>query len=131
MKIGAICTSFHKEKIEKMLFFAKDESKKNGIEIIDIVWVPGAMEVPLALDRMLKSENLTGVITLGIIENGQTQHGLAMGQSVIGSIIDLQLKYGKPIGLGIIGPGAKKDHIEPRIEPHARAAVNTVHAMSN
>ena len=36
------------------------------------------------------------------------------------SIIDLQLTWNKSVGLGIIGPGAKPDHIEPRLEPHAR-----------
>ena len=39
------------------------------------------------------------------------------------SVIDLQLKFNKPIGLGIIGPGAEPQHIPPRLEPHARAAV--------
>jgi len=33
------------------------------------------------------------------------------------------LRHNKPIGLGIIGPGAEQHHIEPRLEPHARAAV--------
>ena len=36
-----------------------------------------------------------------------------------------------PIGLGIIGPGAEERHIEPRLEPHARAAVNAVVTMNN
>ena len=35
------------------------------------------------------------------------------------------------IGLGIIGPGAEERHIEPRLEPHARAAVNAVVTMNN
>ena len=66
---------------------------------------------------------------LGIIEAGETQHGLAMGQGVISAIIELQLSSGKPVGLGIIGPGAKPQHIEPRLEPHARAAIRAVADM--
>ena len=45
-------------------------------------------------------------------------------------IIELQIKHNKPIGLGIIGPGAEPEHIEPRLEPHARSAVGAVAAMS-
>ena len=132
MRIGVVCTSFHKKEIEIMLNFAKEESAIKGVELVDIQWVPGAMEVPLALDRMLNSKSyLSGAITLGIIENGETQHGLAMGQSVINSILNLQLKYNKPIGLGIIGPGAKKEHIAARLEPHARASVNATIQMSS
>jgi len=54
-----------------------------------------------------------------------------MGQSVTRAIIDLQIKHDKPIGLGIIGPGAEPEHIEPRLEPHARAAVGAVVSMKN
>jgi len=41
----------------------------------------------------------------------------------------LQLETGKPIGLGIIGPGAEPEHIPPRLEPHARNAVAAVASM--
>jgi 6,7-dimethyl-8-ribityllumazine synthase len=54
-----------------------------------------------------------------------------MGQSVTRAIIELQIKHNKPIGLGIIGPGAELEHIEPRLEPYARAAVGAVIAMQN
>ena len=53
-----------------------------------------------------------------------------MGNAVIKSVVDLQLTHNKPIGLGIIGPGAEAHHIEPRLEPHARAAVNAVNVMN-
>ena len=131
MKIGVVCTSFHKKEIDKMLYFVQSESNDQNIELSEIVWVPGAMEIPLALDRMLQSNNLIGAIALGIIEKGETQHGLVMGQSAVSSIIDLQLKYNKPIGLGIIGPGAKPEHIGPRLESHAKAALNAIIQMSN
>ena len=51
--------------------------------------------------------------------------------AVLKSIVDLQISHNKPIGLGIIGPGAEPQHIEPRLAPHARAAVNAVVVMNN
>ena len=127
--IGIACGSFHKNEIERMLEWAKEESLQHGLEIAEIVWVPGAMEVPLAIDRLLSLENIAGAACLGIIEKGQTQHGLAMGQAVIKTIIELQLVHEKPVGLGIIGPGAEPEHIEPRLEPHARAAIAAIATM--
>jgi 6,7-dimethyl-8-ribityllumazine synthase len=112
MNIAAVCGSFHKEEIERMLEYAKNEAKIGGAEISQIIWVPGSMEVPLALERR------------------ETQHGLVMGQAVTKSILELQIKHNKPIGLGIIGPGTEKHHIEPRLEPHARSAVDAVIKMS-
>lgn len=130
MKIAAVCGSFHKEEIQRMLEYAENEANIYGAQISKIIWVPGSMEVPLALDRLLKDSEVDAAIALGIIERGETQHGLVMGQAVTKSIIELQIKYDKSIGLGIIGPGAEKHHIEPRLEPHARSAVNAVIKMS-
>ena len=130
MKIAAVCGSFHKEEIQRMLEYAENEANINGAQISKIIWVPGSMEVPLALDRLLKDSEVDAAIALGIIERGETQHGLVMGQAVTRSIIELQIKFDKSIGLGIIGPGAEKHHIEPRLEPHARSAVDAVIKMS-
>ena len=131
MRIDAICGSIHKEEITRMLEFATDEAASLNCEISEVVWVPGSMEVPLALERVLPRDDIDAAIALGIIERGQTQHGLVMGQSVTRAIIDLQIKHNKPIGLGIIGPGAEVEHIESRLEPHARAAVSAVVTMQN
>ena len=131
MNIAIVCGSFHQQEVERMLEWSSDEASEQGLTISEVVWVPGAMEVPLALDRLLSRDDIAGAACLGIIEKGQTQHGLAMGQAVIKSIIDLQLTWDKPVGLGIIGPGAEPEHIEPRLEPHARAAIAAISSMSN
>jgi 6,7-dimethyl-8-ribityllumazine synthase len=127
--IAIVCGSFHKNEIERMLSLARDQAEKENLTIAEVVWVPGAMEVPLALSRIIGKPEIHGAACLGIIEKGSTQHGLAMGQAVLSSIIDLQLETNKPIGLGIIGPGAEPQHIEPRLEPHARAAISAISSM--
>lgn len=129
MNIGIVCGSFHEEEVSRMLEYAEDEASKHSLTIVEVAWVPGSMEAPLALDRMLSREDIIGAACLGIIEKGETQHGLAMGQAVTKAIIDLQLAHDKPVGLGIIGPGAEPQHIEPRLEPHARAAIAAIIEM--
>ena len=130
MNLGIVCGSFHREQVERMLKYAIEEAVSKNWEVSEVVWVPGSMEAPLAIDRMLQSTEVQGAVVLGIIERGETDHGLVMGQSVTKSVIELQIKHNKPIGLGIIGPGAEPEHIEPRLEPHARSAVGAVAAMS-
>jgi 6,7-dimethyl-8-ribityllumazine synthase len=130
LNLGIVCGSFHREQVERMLNYAIDEAVSKKWEVSEVVWVPGSMEAPLAIDRMLQSTEVQGAVVLGIIERGETDHGLVMGQSVTKSVIELQIKHNKPIGLGIIGPGAEPEHIEPRLEPHARSAVGAVAAMS-
>ena len=127
--IAIVCGSFHKTEIERMLSLARDQAEKENLTIVEVIWVPGAMEVPLAISRVINNPEIDGAACLGIIEKGSTQQGLAMGQAVLSSIIDLQLETNKPIGLGIIGPGAEPQHIEPRLEPHARAAISAISSM--
>ena len=47
MRIVAVCGSFHRKEVEKMLEFARDEASMMNSELTDIVWVPGSMEAPL------------------------------------------------------------------------------------
>ena len=52
-----------------------------------------------------------------------------MGQAVTKSIIDLELLSMKPVGFGIIGPGAEEEQIDKRLEIHAKQAVKAVSEM--
>ena len=124
-----VAGSFHKELVEQMVEEAKIVASENDLILEEVCWVPGSMEVPLQLKRLLLRESVDGAVVLGIIEKGETQHGLVMGQAVTKGIIDLQLASMKPIGYGIIGPGAKMEQINERLKPYARKAILAVQDM--
>ena len=128
-QIAIVCGSFHRDEVGRMLEVAKSTAAENDLEVTEVLWVPGCMEIPLAIDRVLSREDISAASCLGIIEKGETGHGATMGYAVTDAVIRLQLETGKPIGLGIIGPGAEPEHIPPRIEPHARNAVAAVASM--
>lgn len=130
LKIAIVCATFHKNELAQMLAAAKDEAQKIGIDIIDVRDVPGSMEIPFLTDHLMKKPDVQGVVALGIIERGQTAHGRVMGDAVISRLIDLQLKHGKPMGIGILGPEILPDQIAPRLDGYARAAVRAVKAVA-
>lgn len=99
--VAIVAGSYHKDKVEEMVEIVKNISSENNLLIEEVSWVPGSMEIPLQAKRLLLRESIDGLIVLGIIEKGETDHGLVMGQSVTKSIIDLQLASMKPIGFGI------------------------------
>ncbi|PWC81747.1 riboflavin synthase subunit alpha [Azospirillum sp. TSH100] len=107
-----------------MLDEARTVAASRGLGIVAEVWVPGSMEKPLAIKRLLMRDDVAGAVALGIIERGETEHGNVMGHAVISSLIDLQLQFMKPVGVGILGPGINPSQIPPRIRPYAAAAVN-------
>tara|TARA_B100000287_G_scaffold144161_1_gene136029 strand:+ start:191 stop:625 length:435 start_codon:yes stop_codon:yes gene_type:complete len=131
-KIAIICTSFHKKEIKKMLKKVEEVSKNiDTIELSEVYWVPGALEIPYALRKIEKEHDKVnshndGYVVLGIIEKGETDHGLVMGQVVIRQLMKFQIKKGKPVGIGIIGPGADPKQIKDRIEMHAENAILAV-----
>ncbi len=127
--VAIVAGSYHKDKVELMVEIVKSLSEENDLLIEETCWVPGSMEIPLQIKRLLLRESIEGVIVLGIIEKGETDHGLVMGQAVTKSIIDLQLLSMKPIGFGIIGPGAEEEQITQRVEAHAKQAVLAVAEM--
>tara|TARA_B100000953_G_scaffold49411_1_gene37949 strand:+ start:792 stop:1196 length:405 start_codon:yes stop_codon:yes gene_type:complete len=127
--IVIVAGSYYKESVEMMVEKSRKIAADNDLIVEEVSWVPGSMEVPLQIKRLFLRDSIDGAVVLGIIENGETKHGLVMGQAVTKALIDLQLASMKPIGLGIIGPGAKPEQIETRLLPYAEKAVLAVSEM--
>ncbi len=125
-RVAIVMGAFHREQVERMLVEAKQTLQAAQLEVISEVWVPGSLEKPLALKRLLLRSDVDGAVVLGIIERGETKHGLVMGEVVMQTIIDLQLQTMKPVGVGILGPEILPEHIEPRLLPYAKAAAEAL-----
>ncbi|VFN05937.1 MAG: 6,7-dimethyl-8-ribityllumazine synthase [Candidatus Kentron sp. G] len=124
--IAVVIASFHKKEADEMLDEVRNFAKHNDIRIVKEKWVPGSMEKPLALKRILNDDGVDGAVALGIIESGETKHGFVMAQAVISAIIGLQLELMKPIGVGIIGPEILPSQIPSRVRPFALRAIQVV-----
>lgn len=119
---GLIIGEFHRSAARAMEEEATDAITSNGHSIGRVVMVPGTYEVPLALKVMLADAEIDAAVILGIIERGETAHGLVMANAVMPKVLDLQLEYGKAVGIGILGPEIFPSQIDPRVRPYARAA---------
>jgi 6,7-dimethyl-8-ribityllumazine synthase len=118
-----LAADFTKSVVDVMVEEATREAAASGIELTKVVRVPGAYEVPLIADVLLAKPDVDFVVVLGYIERGETRHGEVMGHVVHAALVDMQLRHRKPIGLGIIGPGATREQAEQRKADYARAAV--------
>ncbi len=127
--IGVVLGRFHKAEADEMLDEVRRLARDQGHAIGAEVWVPGSMEKPLALKRLLRRPDIDGAVVLGIIERGETRHGLVMGMAVVKTVIDLQLEFMKPVGIGILGPEILPSQIPSRVRPYARAAIEALDEM--
>jgi len=96
-------------------------AKELGAEVVEVVRVPGTFEIPLALKRLLARRDVDGAVAIGAVIKGQTKHDELIAHAVAGRLLDLELETGKPIGLGITGPGMSAKVAARRIRNAARA----------
>jgi 6,7-dimethyl-8-ribityllumazine synthase len=122
-RVTIVAAEFNKELVEAMIEVARNELTEAGAELVRVVRVPGAYEVPLVADTELAQGGIDALVVLGHIERGETLHGEVMGHVVHGALVQLQLKHHKPVGMGIVGPGATAEQAQVRKVNAARAAV--------
>jgi 6,7-dimethyl-8-ribityllumazine synthase len=128
MKAKKLCclilaADFNREIVDTMIEEAAHEAAEAGVEVLGVIRVLGSYELPLMVDVQLARPEVDFVVVLGYIERGETQHGEVMGHVVQEAIVDSQLRYRKPVGIGIIGPGATLEQARKRNVEYARSSV--------
>ena len=128
IKIGAVVSEFNYDITMVMLERAKEHAKFLGAEITETVQVPGVFDMGLAIKNLLNKKNIDGVVALGAVIEGETEHDDIVIQHAARKIADLAIEYNKPVGLGITGPGMTRLQAEKRIE-RAKGAIEAVVKM--
>jgi 6,7-dimethyl-8-ribityllumazine synthase len=122
IKIGFVVSEYNFDITMMMLERAKAHAEFLGCEIGETVNVPGVYDIPFALKRMMKQEEIDCAVALGAVIEGETDHDEVVIQHSARKIIDISLEADKPVGLGITGPGMSRGQAQARIE-NARSAV--------
>jgi len=130
-KIAIVYSEFNNQITENMLQVALNFSEKLGLEVVEVLKVPGAFEIPFGCEIILQNKNIDGVVTLGAVIKGETMHDEVIMNAVCNKILDLQEKFKKPIGLGISGPGQTQKQAKERIKDYAMRSVKAVFDMLN
>ena len=129
MKLGIVVSEYYWEKItSKMLELAQKTAEENQVEV-EIVKVPGSFDMPLAIKTLLAKNNIEGVVCLGAVIKGDTDHDQVVAQHAARKMVDLSLEFGKPVSLGVSGPGMTRVEAVERIEDFARRSVESVVKM--
>jgi 6,7-dimethyl-8-ribityllumazine synthase len=123
LTVGIVVSRFNVEITSIMVAEAVRLCRLKGLKVGAVVEVPGAFEIPLAADRLLSRKDIDAVAAVGAVIKGQTKHDEAITTAICTSFLDIEVKRGKPIGLGIIGPGATYSKAKARAKEYARRAI--------
>jgi 6,7-dimethyl-8-ribityllumazine synthase len=125
VRIGAVVSEFNYDITMMMLERAREHAHFLDSEITQTVKVPGVFDMGLAIKKLLQKKDIDGVVALGCVIEGETEHDEIVISHASRKIADLSIEFDKPVGLGISGPGMTRLQAEERIE-RAKAAVEAV-----
>ena len=130
MNIAVVVSEFNEKVTSRMLSVANEKADSLKLKIVYTCKAPGAYDMPIIVDTLLKKKNVDGIVTLGAIIKGQTKHDEVISHATAKSLTELSIKYQKPVSLGISGPGMQERHAYARIRPVAERAVEAVVKIS-
>ena len=122
INLGIVISEYNYDITMMMLERAKEHAEFLGVEVKYVLKAPGTFDIPLLVRKLLEKKDVDAVVTLGAVIEGETEHDEIVMQNAARKIEDLSVEFGKPVTLGISGPGESRLQAEARIEK-ARDAV--------
>lgn len=120
LSVGIVVAQFNQEIGEAMLDVCYRELLRLGVtaENIAIASVPGALEIPVTLQRFADSDRFDALIALGAVIRGETYHFEVVSNESASGIMTVQLETGVPIANGIL-TCETEEQAQARIEQKA------------
>jgi 6,7-dimethyl-8-ribityllumazine synthase len=121
-RIAIIASRFNESIVENLVSGAIDALKRHGAgdAQLHLVRVPGAIELPLAAQRLAKARQVDGIVALGVVIRGATPHFEYVCSECAGGLNRVSLEYDMPIGFGVL----TCDTIEQAVERAGTKAGN-------
>jgi 6,7-dimethyl-8-ribityllumazine synthase len=122
LKFGIVAARFNEFIVSKLLDGALDALRRHNAEEenIEVAWVPGAFEIPLAARKMAESGKYDAVICLGAVIRGSTSHYDYVCSEVSKGIATVGLQSGVPVMFGVL----TTENIEQAVERAGAKAGN-------
>ena len=122
LRVGIVCSRFNEFFTSKLLDGAVDCIVRHGgsAEDVEIAWVPGLFETPLAAQRLAASGRYDAIIALGVVIQGATAHAGYINSQVSRGLGHISLQFGIPVIYGVV----TTETIEQAIERSGTKAGN-------
>ena len=100
-KVAIISSSWHLDICNDLIAGATRALEAAKVEKIEVIYVPGSFEIPLAAQKAFE-KGFDAVVAVGLVLQGETPHFDYVCQGVTQGVVDVQLKFSRPIGYGVL-----------------------------
>ena len=114
MSIAIVASRFNQFIVEQLVAGAQDALESKGIdtEQHELIWVPGAFEIPLTADQLAATGRFDAIIALGAVIRGGTPHFDFVAGECAAGLTRVSLDRGIPVTFGVL----TTDTIEQALE---------------
>jgi 6,7-dimethyl-8-ribityllumazine synthase len=132
LRVGVVLSRFNADIGEVLLQGALRALNEAGVGegAVALVSVPGALEAPLALQRMAQSGDYDALVALGAVVRGETYHFEIVANESAAGVASVQLEFGIPIGNGILTTDTDEQAMQ-RADAKGHAAAVAALEMAN
>lgn len=116
VRLAIVVSEYHGEVTEAMLKASLETASRHRAPVTHTLRVPGVYDIPIAVRALLDREDVDAVVTLGAVVRGETDHDQVIVHAVARALLDLEMSRGKPVALGITGPGETLEQARARID---------------
>jgi 6,7-dimethyl-8-ribityllumazine synthase len=104
LSIGIVVSSFNTDITEPMLEGARATLKEWGVkdENVTVLRVPGSFELPYGCLKLIKEQKPDGIIAIGCVIKGDTEHDRYIATATADGLMRLTLDHFVPISFGVI-----------------------------
>lgn len=100
-KIAIISSSWHRDICDDLVAGAQRALAQAKVGTVEVQYVPGSFELPLAAQRAFEA-GFDGVVAVGLVLKGETPHFDFVCSGVTQGVMEVSLKFSKPIGFGVL-----------------------------
>jgi len=100
-RVAIISSSWHLDICSDLIAGAQRALKTASISNVEVIYVPGSFEIPLAAQIAFET-GCDAVVAVGLVLKGETPHFDYVCQGVTQGVIDVSLKFSAPIGFGVL-----------------------------
>ena len=104
LRIGIVVSRFNDFISKRLLDGAMDALRRHGVtgDAVDVTWVPGAVEIPLAAKAMTENGGYDAIVTLGAVIRGATSHYDYVCSMVSSGVERVSLESNLPVIFGVL-----------------------------